>query len=173
MTEHDIKRRFKSWLVQARQNSTSVRGFHLRPAEPTVIQFNSILSLISSSVNVMMILPLVTARIDVVFVVGPEKSFTVISDFAHIIETDAIFPILDQNLFQHDGDLFSLRFFLDRLIGFGNLNKQSGETEILQLKETFVVDIGGLLMDCFVIQTMLLLLYTDINNCDIDCVKRD
>jgi hypothetical protein len=36
MTEHDIKRRFKSWLVQARQNSTSVRGFHLRPAEPTV-----------------------------------------------------------------------------------------------------------------------------------------
>lgn len=121
----------------------------------------------------MMILPLVTARIDVVFVVGSEKSFTIISDFANVIETDAIFVILDQNFLQYDGDLFSLRFFLDRLIGFGNLNKQSGETEILQLKETFVVEIGGLLMDCFVIQTMLLLLYTDVNNCDIDCVKRD
>ncbi len=87
----------------------------------------------------MSFIPLYAARCMVVSVVGTEKSPAVIVHFSDIKQTQTVSLSLDQSLLENDVELLLLGLLLDDCVGFVNQLKQSGETEILQLKETILV----------------------------------
>jgi hypothetical protein len=80
----------------------------------------------------------------VVSVVGTEKSPAVIVHLGDIKQTQTVSLSLDQSLLENDVELLLLGLLLDDCVGFVNQLKQSGETEILQLKETILVVVAGI-----------------------------
>jgi hypothetical protein len=80
----------------------------------------------------------------VVSVVGTEKSPAVIVHLGDIKQTQTVSLSLDQSLLENDVELLLLGLLLDDCVGFVNQLKQSGETEILQLKETILAVVAGI-----------------------------